>query len=103
MTMLSYDFGSSPTPTLVNKSSLFLSLPVCLWSILYLTDRKEGRNGWGKFISYDGEKAWSSIDHSLISASTTYKPQNFYLKAAGTPEAFKLLGQARNSILKALQ
>ncbi len=54
-------FGSSPTPSpfSVSKLSLFLNLPVCRRSSLL--------TGGGGTISYDGEKAWSSINHSILS------------------------------------
>ncbi len=47
---------SHPSP--VRKLCLFLSLPVCCQSSLM------ERGGGGK--SYDGEKAWSYINHSIL-------------------------------------
>jgi hypothetical protein len=47
-------------PSLVSKLSLFLSLP-CV-SPVELTDGRGGKGGGGA-KSYDGEKAWSSINH----------------------------------------
>jgi hypothetical protein len=49
------------TPSPVGKSSLFLSLPVCRRSSLL----NEGGGGQ----TYDGEKAWSSIIHSIPSVA----------------------------------
>ncbi len=58
-------FGSSPTlPHPVSKLSLFLSHPVCRLSNL-LTG--EGGGGGEGARLYVGEKAWSSINHSIIS------------------------------------
>ncbi len=50
-------------PPPFSKLSLFLSLHV---SIGEITDRKGGREGGGA-NSYDREKAWSSINHSILS------------------------------------
>jgi hypothetical protein len=33
-----------------------------------LTDRRGGRRGVGGAKSYDGEKVWSSVNHSIFSA-----------------------------------
>ncbi len=63
-------FSSSPTPSPspVSNLSLFLSLPVCRrWS--WLTERGGGRRGGAK--SCDREKAWPSINHSILSAIYT--------------------------------
>ncbi len=56
-------FGSSPTPTPVSKLSLVLSLPVSRRSSLVT---QEGGGSGGGDKSYDGEKAWSSINHSIL-------------------------------------
>ncbi len=50
-------------PSPVNKLSLFLSLPVCCRSSLLTGER--GRV-WGRAKSYNGEKASSSINHSIL-------------------------------------
>ncbi len=57
-----------PLPPPVNKLPLFLSLLVCRRSVL-LT---EGGKGGGRAKSYDNEKAWSSIYHSILSAPTIW-------------------------------
>jgi hypothetical protein len=48
----------------ISKLSLLLSLPVCRRSGL-LTGEGEGNGGGAK--SYDGEKGWPSVNHSLLS------------------------------------
>ncbi len=61
-------FGSSPTPSPspVRKLSLFLSLPVCFANRAYTVGT--GVEGGGRGAkSYDGKKAWSSINHSKLS------------------------------------
>jgi hypothetical protein len=52
---------ATPPPSPFSKLSLFLSLPV------ELTDGRGGGGGWGA-KSYDGKKAWSSINPSILSA-----------------------------------
>ncbi len=56
-----------PPPPVIIFSS-FLSLPVCRRSSLYWRER--GGLGWGGrgAKSYDGEKAWPSLNHSILSA-----------------------------------
>ncbi len=49
-------------PSLVSKSSLFLSLPMCRRSSL-LTERGGGVRG---AKSYDRKKAWASINRSIL-------------------------------------
>jgi hypothetical protein len=65
--------GSLPHPLLpspVSKLSLFLSLPVCRQSSLL----REGGRGWAR-----GEKAWPSINHSMLSDVTSnHCSGNFY-------------------------
>ncbi len=58
-------FGSSPS----HPSASCLSFSVFLCDALVeLTDgRGGGRRGWGGAKSYDDEKAWSSINHSILS------------------------------------
>ncbi len=57
-------FGSSPTPSPLSKF-VSLSQSFCVSPVkLILT--KEGR-GWVGAKSCDGEKAWYSINHSLLS------------------------------------
>ncbi len=52
-------------PFPVRKLSLFLSLPVChRWSLL---SEEAGGGGEGGAKSYDREKAWSSINHPILS------------------------------------
>ncbi len=64
-------YGSSPAPSpsfLVSKLSLFLSLLVCRQTSLP-TGEGGGEWGWRRshITVYDGEKAWSSINHSILS------------------------------------
>jgi hypothetical protein len=47
-----------------DKLSLFLSLPVCRWSRKILTG-EEGRGRVGAKL-YEGEKAGSSLNHSIL-------------------------------------
>jgi hypothetical protein len=54
-------------PCLFSKLSLFRSLPVRRRSSLLTKEGSGGGGGWATFQSYDGEKAWSSINHSKIS------------------------------------
>ncbi len=63
--LLSYDLDPPyiPYPSPVSKS-LFLSFPVCRRSSLL---SEEGRRGEGMEPNYDGEKAWSSINPSILS------------------------------------
>ncbi len=56
-------YGSYPPPSR-HKLSLFLSLPVCRRSSLLTERRREWGVGGAK--SYDGEKAWSSVNHSIL-------------------------------------
>ncbi len=49
-----------PNPSLVRKLSLFLSLPVCR--------RSSFLSGWARAKSYACEKAWPSINHSILSS-----------------------------------
>jgi hypothetical protein len=49
-------------PYLGSKLFLFLSLHVCR--------RSKGGSGGGGAKSHDGEKAWSSINHSILAALT---------------------------------
>ncbi len=58
---LSYDLAPTPPPSLINKLSLILSLPVCRRSRLLTGE------GEGGAKSYDSEKAWFSICHSILS------------------------------------
>ncbi len=84
-----------PPPPPVSNLSFFLSLPVCRWSSL-LTGEDGGGGGGGGFVgggggvgggaggggggggggrgtkSYDREKAWPSIDHSILSGATVF-------------------------------
>jgi hypothetical protein len=62
----SYDLAPPPPPFPVSKLSLLYSLPVCRPSSLLTKER--GRGGGGA-KSYDSEKAWSSIIHSVLSVS----------------------------------
>ncbi len=54
-------FGSSPQPPLTSASCL--SDPSCVSPVGLLTGREEGGKGGAK--SYDSEKAWYAINHSL--------------------------------------
>ncbi len=62
-------FGSSPTPS-PSPVSKFLSLSVflCVAGRAYWLERGDVGGGGGA-KSYDGEKAWSSINHSILSGS----------------------------------
>jgi hypothetical protein len=65
----------------VRKMSLFLSLPVSRRSSLLMV---EGGGGGGGAKSYFGEKAWPSINHSIlfdVYSKITYKLKNI-LKSA---------------------
>jgi hypothetical protein len=61
----SYDLAPPPTPPPfpASKMSLFLSLPVSRRSSLLMV---EGGGGGGGAKSYIGEKAWPSINHSIL-------------------------------------
>ncbi len=61
-------------PSLVSKLSLFLRLPVCRRSSLI----KGGRRVWARsqIKSYDGEKAWPSINHWILASRHTYQSQS---------------------------
>jgi hypothetical protein len=54
-----YDLASHPSPSSISKLPLFLSFPVFRCSSLLKED--------GAGVTYDGEKAWSSINHSILS------------------------------------
>jgi hypothetical protein len=67
--MPSYDFASpSPPPSPVSKLSLILSLPVCRRSSSLTGERAGG----GGAKSYDDEKIWYSMIHSILSATNTH-------------------------------
>ncbi len=51
-----------------SKLSFFLSLAVCHWSLTAYWRYWRERGGVGA-KSYDGEKAWSSLHHSILSVS----------------------------------
>jgi hypothetical protein len=55
-------FGSSPTPSPVSKLDQKTRKTE---KERQLADGRWGR-GWGGAKSYDGEKAWSSINHSIL-------------------------------------
>jgi hypothetical protein len=63
-------------PPHVSKLSLFFRLPVCRRSKL-LTG--EGGRGWAVAKSYDGEKALSSLNHSILSAPHTYVVRTYLI------------------------
>jgi hypothetical protein len=76
------------SPSLVSKLSLFLSLPVCPQSSLLTA--KGGGGARSQIIQ--PEKAWSSINHSILSASsslTTAEPVfvNVYGGQESIPQA----------------
>ncbi len=52
-----------PPPSPVNKLSLFRGLPVC---------RRSSLSGSGGRGLWRGEKAWSSINHSILSGYTSH-------------------------------
>jgi hypothetical protein len=58
-------FGSSPTPYPPHPSVITLSLSSYVL-LVELTDGEGGGGGRGA-KSYDGEKAWSSTKHSILS------------------------------------
>ncbi len=64
-------FGSSPTLSPLSRQQVVsLSLSSCV-SPVNLTDWREiGGFGGGGAKSYEGEKVWSSINHSILSAHT---------------------------------
>ncbi len=53
-----------PLPSPVSNWSLFLTLPVCRWSSLLAEEGGKGGGGGAK--TYGGEKAWSSINRSIL-------------------------------------
>ncbi len=65
--------GSSILPpfpsSIVSKLSLFLNVPACVAGRAYWQER---RGGGGKTVSYYSEKAWPSINHSILSASSSF-------------------------------
>jgi hypothetical protein len=67
-------FGSSPTPFPLNSRQIIsLSQSSCV-SLAELTDERAGGGDWSggakSSKSQDGEKAWSPINHSLLSDMT---------------------------------
>ncbi len=64
-----YDLAPPPLPhPLSHQLPLFLNLPVCRWSSLWMGERGGGGRG---AKSYDGEKEWSSNKHSIRSGITS--------------------------------
>ncbi len=63
----SYDLAPLPpiAPSPVSKVSLFLSLSVCR---AYWQKGGTGGGSRGRSESYEREKSWSSINHSILSA-----------------------------------
>jgi hypothetical protein len=59
------DLAPRPPPSTVSKLSIFLSFPVRCFSVEF-TDEKGGGGGRGA-KSYEREKAWPSINHSIFS------------------------------------
>jgi hypothetical protein len=59
-----------PSPLLLLESCLFFYLPMCRRSSLLMGE--EGGGGGGA-KSYDGEKAWSPINHSVLCELYTQK------------------------------
>ncbi len=57
-------FGSSPTPSSALPPESYLSLSVFLYRRSSLPTG--GGGGGGVATSYDGENAWSSINHSIL-------------------------------------
>ncbi len=57
-----------PSPSLVSKLSLFLSLSVCRRS----GEVGSGRGGGLEAKAYDREKTWPSINHSIVSVTTPH-------------------------------
>jgi hypothetical protein len=64
---------ASPPPSPVSKLSRFLSLPVCRRSSI-LTG--EGGGGREEAESFDGKKACSSMDNSILFGYTDYTLRN---------------------------
>ncbi len=62
-------FGSSPHP-LPPASCLFFSVFSCVACRAYWRER--GKEGGGGAKTYDGEKAWSSIKHSILSGRSRF-------------------------------
>jgi hypothetical protein len=59
--------GSSPTPSPSRQQvGLFLTLPVCRRRPELSGGRRGGEGGGGEAESYDGERDWSSINHSIL-------------------------------------
>ncbi len=73
--MRSYDSAPRPhTPPLspVSKSSLFLSLPVCVGRAYWL---EKGGGGVGRGAKlYDREKVWPSRNHSILFGNKVFFP-----------------------------
>jgi hypothetical protein len=61
-------FGSSPPLPRSSASCPFLSVFLSVAGRAHWRERGDGGGGGAK--SYDGEKAWSSINHSILSALT---------------------------------
>jgi hypothetical protein len=75
----SYYLAPPPPPLPVSKLTFFLSLPVCRRSSL-LTGEGGGSRGGAK--SDDVEKAWSSINHSILSGSIPWRWSHFCLNSS---------------------
>jgi hypothetical protein len=68
----SYDVA--PPPTLSCQQVVSVSQSSCV-SPVELTDGIGGEEGGGGAKTYDGEKAWSSINHSILSGWSGFKRQ----------------------------
>jgi hypothetical protein len=67
-------FGSSPI-LLSRQQVVSLSQSSCASPVELTDGRRGGGGGWGGAKSYDGEQAWSSVNHSMLfehSVSSVY-------------------------------
>ncbi len=68
-------FGSSPTLSpLPSASCLSFSILLCVASRAYWRER-----GWSRSQTYDGEKVWSSINHSITLYSILCSAKRFLM------------------------
>ncbi len=81
-------FGSWPTPS--RQQVVSLSQSSCV-SPIELTDRIAGREGGRGAELYDGEKAWTSINHLILSGYNTFFISSLEMKPCKAPYADRAL------------
>ncbi len=87
---LSYDLAPPP-PLFPWESCLSVSVFLCVDGRAYWQERRGGGGGGGA-KSYDGEKAWSSINHSILFISVRYLQQiSYFFRALITTSSQGLL------------